>query len=164
MSRIEVGPVAVEIEAPTALVYQMLAAIGQGAQKDGERAEILERAGDELVCDFWTRVSLPAGRERLIRTRERVTLIPPHRIEYEHLDGPVRGLCESITLSTTAHGTTRLIYEGTYSSSGAFDHLRTLLLVRPAIHRAMDAHFADVRQRAETRAKRSRVFVTEQGG
>lgn len=164
MNRIDVGPVTVEIEAPAALVYQMLAAIGQGAQKDGERAEILQRAGDELVCDFWTHVSLPAGRHRLVRTRERVTLIPPDRIEYEHLDGPVRGLRESITVSTTSHGTTRLTYEGTYASSGVFDYLRALLLARPAIHRAMDAHFADVRQRAETRAKRSRVFVTEQGG
>ena len=160
----EVGPVTVEIEAPAVLVYQMLAAIGQGPQRDGERAEILERVGDELVCDFWTRVSLPAGRDRLVRTRERVTLIPPDRIEYEHLDGPVRGLCESITVSTTADERTRLTYEGTYASRGAFDHLRTLLLARPAIRRAMDAHFADVRQRAETRAKRSRVFVTEQGG
>ena len=154
----------VEIEAPAALVYQMLAAIGQGPQKDGERAEILERAGDELVCDFWTRVALPAGRDRLVRTRERVTLVPPDRIEYEHLDGPVRGLRESITVSTTAHGKTRLTYVGTYQSSGVFDYLRALWLARPAIHRAMDAHFADVRQRAETRARQSRVFVTEQGG
>jgi len=163
MSRIDVGPVTVEIAAPPALVYQMLAAIGQGAQKDGERAEVLERADDELVCDFWTRVSLPAGRDRLVRTRERVRLFPPDRIEYEHLDGPVRGLRESIAVGTSPSGRARLTYVGTYESSGIFDHLRALLLARPAIHRAMDAHFADVRQRAETRAKRSRVFVTEPG-
>ena len=164
MSRIDVGPVTVEIAAPEALVYQMLATIGQGAQIDGERAEILERADDELVCDFWTRVSLPAGRDRLVRTRERVTLFPPDRIEYEHLDGPVRGLRESITVTTTAGGTARLTYVGTYESSGTFDYLRALWLARPVIHRAMDAHFADIRQRAEARAKRSRVFVTEAGG
>jgi len=164
VSPIHVGPVTVEIAAPPALVYQMLAAIGQGAQMGGERAEILERADDELVCDLWTRVSLPAGRVRLVRTRERVSLFPPDHIEYEHLDGPVRGLRESITVTTSAGGRARLTYVGTYESSGILDHLRALWLARPAIHRAMDAHFADIRQRAETRAKRSRVFVTEPGG
>ncbi len=121
-------------------------------------------SGDELVCDFWTRVSLHAARDRSVRTRERVSLIPPDRIEYGHPDGHVRGLRESITASTAARDTTRLAYLGTYQSSGIFDHLRALWLARPAIRRAMDAHFADVRQWAEARARRSRVSVTEQSG
>ncbi len=164
MNRIAVGPVTVEIAATPALVYQMLAAIGQGTQKDGERAEILEQRDGELVCDFWTRLSLPAGRDRLVRTRERVTLHPPDRIEYEHLDGPVRGLRDSIAVGTTAIGGARLTYTGTYEPSGSVDRLRAILLARPAIHRAMDAHFADVRTRVEARAKRSRVFATGRGG
>ncbi len=164
MNRVDVGPVTIEIAAPPALVFQMLAAIGQGAQQHGERAEILEQRDGELVCDFWARVSLPIGRDRLVRTRERVTLHPPDRIDYEHLDGPVRGLRESILIGTTAAGETRLTYTGTYEPSGFVDRLRAILLARPAIHRAMDAHFADVRTRAEARAKRSRVFAAERGG
>lgn len=161
---VAVGPVTVEIEAPPALVYQMLAAIGQGAQQDGERAEILEAVGDEFVCDFWTRVSLPIGRDRLVRTRERVWLRPPNRVEYEHLDGPVRGLRESIVVEPTRRGGSRLTYAGTYHPHGLVDRLRATALARPAIHRAMHVHFADVRERAEARAKRSRVFASEPHG
>jgi hypothetical protein len=38
VNHIHVGPVAIEIAAPPALVFQMRSTIGQGAQRDGERA------------------------------------------------------------------------------------------------------------------------------
>lgn len=159
MTTISIGPVSTTIEAPAPLVYQMLAAIGQGDGHDGERAEVLQRDGDELVCDFWTRVSLPGGIDRLVRTRERVTLRPPDRVEYEHLDGPVRGLCESITVAPQPDGGTQMTYIGSYEPRGALDYLRARILARPAIGRVMRQHFDDVRGRAEARAARSRVFA-----
>ena len=79
MKRVAIGPVSRMVDAPPPLVYQMLSAIGQGGGHDGERAEVLERDGDELVADFWTQVKLPGGFGRLVRTRERVTLQPPER-------------------------------------------------------------------------------------
>jgi hypothetical protein len=161
MNRIDFGPVNIEIAAPPALVFQMLAAIGQGAQQDGERAEILEQRDGELICDFWTRVSLPVGRDRLVRTRERVWVRPPDRIDYEHLDGPVKGLQETIVVGAGATGGSNLTYTGRYHPRGLADHLRATLLARPAIHRVMRAHFAELRERAEARASRSRVFATE---
>lgn len=159
MSWIHVGPVTIDIAAPPGLVFQMLAAISQGGQQHGEHAEILERRDGELVCDFWTRVSLPAGRDRLVRTRERVSLHSPDRIDYEHLDGPVRGLRETIVVSAGTDGGARLSYTGAYQPRELVGHLRATLLARPAIHRVMRAHFADVRERAEARARRSRVFA-----
>lgn len=161
MSRMDIGPVTIEIAAPPALVFQMLAAIGQGGQKDGERAEILEQRDGELVCDFWTRVSLPVAQDRLVRTRERVRIRPPDRIEYEHLDGPVKGLQETIVVGAGTTGGSNLTYTGRYHPRGLADHLRATLLARPAIHRVMRAHFAEVRDRAEARASRSLVFATE---
>ena len=161
MNRIDVGPVTIEIAAPPALVFQMLAAIGEGAQQHGERAEVLEQRDGELVCDFWTRVSLPVGRDRLVRTRERVCVRPPDRIDYEHLDGPVQGLQETIVVGAGATGGSNLTYTGRYHPRGLADHLRATLLARPAIHRVMRAHFAELRERAEARASRSRVFATE---
>jgi len=158
MKRVAIGPVSRMVDAPPPLVYQMLSAIGQGAPHDGERAEVLQRDGDELVCDFWTRVSLPGGVDRLVRTRERVTLRPPDRVEYEHLDGPVRGLRESITVASEPGGGTRMTYLGSYEPRNLVDHLLARLLARPAIERVMKQHFGDVRQRAEARAARSRVF------
>ena len=163
MNRIHVGPVAIEIAAPPALVFQMLSAIGQGAQRDGERAEILEESDGALICDFWTTVALPIGRDRLVRTRERVRILPPDRIEYEHLDGPVRGLRESITVGAMDGGGATVTYEGSYHPEGVVDHLRATLFARPAIQRVMRTHLADVRDRAEARAGRSRVFAPEPG-
>jgi hypothetical protein len=159
---VTVGPVSARIAAPSPLVYQMLSAIGQGSGQNGERAEILQQNGAELVCDFWTRVSLPGGFDRLVRTRERVTLRPPDRVEYEHLDGPVRGLTESIDLTALAGGITEMTYRGVYQSRNLLDAVRASLLVRPVMIRVMRDHFEDVRARAEARAARSRVFGRDQ--
>ncbi len=155
---VTVGPVSVRIAAPPQLVYQMMSAIGQGDGRDGERAELLDRNGDKLVCDFWTSVSLPVGADRLVRTRERVTLRPPDTVEFEHLDGPVRGLRETITVDHDPDGGTRMSYVGSYEPRGILDHLRASLLARPVIRQVIRQHFDDVRQRAEARAARSRVF------
>lgn len=161
---IEIGPVSEVIAAPPALVFQMLAAIGQGAQQDGERAVILEEADGEMLCDFWTSVGLPGGRTRLFRTRERVRVQPPDRIDYEHLDGYVRGLRESIVVEPAADGATRMTYTGTYRPRSLGDRVRARFVARPVIRRVMRDHFADVRLRAEARAKRSRQFAPGPAG
>ncbi len=153
-----VGPIEQEVAAQPALVYQMLSAIGQGTQRPGEGAEILERSGDQLVADFRTLVPLPFGRVRSVRTREEVQLRPPDRIDYEHLDGPVRGLRESITVEDIGDRRCRLAYRGSYRPHGLGRRLVFRLLSRGSIERTMEHHFADLRTRAEARAKRSRVF------
>ncbi len=155
---VSIGPVSTRIAAPPPLVYQMLSAIGQGDGRNGERTEVLRRAGDELVCDFWTTVSLPGGVDRLVRTRERVTLQPPDTVLFEHLDGPVRGLRETIRVSPDPDGGTRMTYAGLFEPDGFLDHVRVRLLARPVIGRIIRQHFDDVRKRAEARAARSRVF------
>jgi hypothetical protein len=157
---VTVGPVVARIAAPPELVYQMLSAIGQGEAQDGERAEVIEQHGDVLVADFWTRVRLPAGSGRLVRTRERVTLRPPDRVECEHLDGPVRGLRETITVGPDPAGGTRLTYIGLYLPRGALDHVRARI-AGAVIRRIVRQHFDGVRRRAEARAARSRVFLGE---
>lgn len=161
MRTVTVGPVTTEIGAPGVLVFQMLAAIGQGSQVSGERAEIIEQEGNEFVCDFWTRVALPIGAGRLVRTRERVILRPPDRIDYEHLDGPVAGLRETIMVGEAPDGQALLTYVGSYGAPSLLAYLGARLFARPAIDRIMREHFADVRDRAEARARRSRVFTSE---
>ncbi|MBA2757750.1 MAG: hypothetical protein H0U37_09985 [Chloroflexi bacterium] len=101
------------------------------------------------------------GRDRLVRTRERVCIRPPDRIDYEHLDGPVKGLHETIVVGAGTTGGSNLTYTGRYHPSGLADHLRATLLARAAIHRVMRAHFGAVRDGAEARASRSRVLATE---
>ncbi len=158
---VTIGPVSARIGAPQPLVYQMLAAVGQGGGRSGERTDVLQRDGDELVCDFWTSVSLPVGTARLVRTRERVTLRPPDTVEFEHLDGPVRGLRETITVVPHPDGGTQVSYVGAYEPAGIIDRVRASLIARPVIRMVVRQHFDDVRRRAEARAARSRVFPSE---
>ncbi|MBF6605672.1 MAG: hypothetical protein IVW53_08850 [Chloroflexi bacterium] len=157
----DVGPIVAEVSAPAALVFQMIGAIGQGPQRPGDRADVLARDGDSLICDFRTTVRLPLGRRRSVRTREAVRLVPPDRVEYEHLDGPVRGLRESITVESIEDHRSRLVYRGTYGSRGRLARAVFRLLSKGTIERAMDEHFTDLRQRAEARAVRSRAFAVE---
>lgn len=156
-----VGPVQIDIDAPAALLFEMLGAIGQGIQRPGERAEILERHGDHLVCDFWSIVPMPFGRVRSVRTREAVHVMAPDRIDFEHLDGPVRGLRESITVEARESARSRLVYRGIYVPRGPLARLVFRVVSRRGVERAVDSHFADLRGRAEARAANSRVFRAE---
>jgi hypothetical protein len=147
-----------DVAAPAALVFQMLAAVGQGAQAPGERAEVVAREGDRLVVDFWTPVALVPSRTWSVRTREAVRAMPPNRIEYEHLDGPVRGLRESIEVVALDAGRCRLVYRGSFDDRRRFRRLAFRLVSRRAVERAVARHFSELRPRAEARARRSRVF------
>ena len=152
-----IGPIEADVDAPAALVYQMLVAIGQGPATDGERAEIIASDGDRLVCEFRTLVQVPIGGPRLVRTREEVTLRPPDAIEYRHLDGPLRDLREVITAREIGPRRTRLTYSAVYRPRSAL-HRLGFRLGRRLIEGTIERHFADLRHRAETRAARSRLF------
>ena len=159
-------PVSVEVDAPAPLVYQMLAAAGQGTPGSDERVEVHTREHGRMVADFWTRVPLPAGRSRIVRTREEVQFRPPDRIEYRHLDGPLRGLLESITVAPVdgAPRRSHLRYEAAFPRVGWLQLVWFRLLVRHLLRQTMAAHFEDLRGRAEARARRSRVFAEVRSG
>ena len=55
----------------------------------------------------------------------------------------------------------RLVYRASYPPAGLLRSLGFRFLTRRAIHRAMEVHFDDVRERAESRAARSRLFPGE---
>jgi hypothetical protein len=154
-------PVSVEVDAPAPLVYQMLAAAGQGTRGPDERVEVRTREDGRMVADFWTRVPLPAGRSRMVRTREEVQFRPPDRIEYRHLDGPLRGLVESIAVAPVEGAPRRshLRYEATFPRAGWLHLVLFRLIVRRMLRQTIAAHFEDLRARAEARARRSRVFA-----
>ena len=87
-----IDPVVHDIAAPAGLVYELMAAIGQGPQGEGDGASVLSRDGSDLLCEFWTTVTMPVVGRRVIRTREAVRLLPPDSIAFRHLNGPVRGV------------------------------------------------------------------------
>ena len=156
------GPVSTLVSAPAPLVYQMLCAIGQGAQRPGERAEIVAREGDELVYDFWTPVRLPLGWTRQVRTREAVRIMGPDTIVFRHLGGPLGGLVETITVRPLDDRRSRLEYEAVDPRPGLFAAIRARL-ARPMVEAVVRDHFTDLGRRAEERARRSKVFAPSDG-
>jgi hypothetical protein len=161
--KIAFKPLTVDIEAPPGLLYQMLSALGHGPIRPGERVEVRSREADRVVADFWTRVPLPLGRAAVVRTREEVIFHPPDRVEYCHLDGPLRRLAEQITAEAVlAHPRhTRLVYQAEMPDAGLARYLLLRLVGQPLLRRTMRAHFGDLKLRAEARARRSRVFAEE---
>lgn len=151
-----IDPVVHDIAAPAGLVYELMAAIGQGPQGEGDGASVLSRDGGDLVCEFWTTVPIPVVGRRIIRTREAVRLLPPDSIAFRHLDGPVRGLTERIRIEPNGDRRSRATYEAVMPGSGLLARLR-FLLARRTIERAVAEHFEDIAERAEARAARSRV-------
>ena len=145
-----------EIEAPADLVYELMAAIGQGRQADDDGSTVLERAGNDLVCEFWTTVPIPLVGRRVLRTREAVRLLPPNALAFRHLDGPVRGLTERIRVDSLDDRRSRVTYEAVLPGSGLLHWIR-FQLARSPIERAVAEHFADIGARAAARASRSRV-------
>lgn len=154
---VAVGPLDAVAEAPAGLVFEMLSAIGQAKQPNGERSTIIGRHGERLVCEFWTLVRLPIVGARLVRTREEVSIEPPATIRYQHLDGPLRDLRETITLEPLTPRRTLLRYQGAYEPRNLLTWLG-VRLVRPLFERTMAEHFAELARRAKARADRSRVY------
>ena len=153
-----IGPISIEIEAPAPLVYQLICAMGQGPQRPGEGARVIERDGNDFTCEFSTPISLPVGGPRLVTTREAVRIVPPDTVLFRHLDGPLRGLSETITVLPLTERRTRVSYLGAYPMTGLRAWLR-VVIARPIIRRVVRDHFVDIKGQAEARAARSRVYA-----
>lgn len=149
-----------EVAAPAALVYELMSAIGQGPQAEHDGASVVSREGNDMLCEFWTEVGIPVLGRRVVRTREAVRLAPPDAIAFRHLDGPVRGLTERIRVEPIDERRSRVTYDAVLPRTGLLSKLR-FSLTRSTIERAVAAHFADIAQRAEARAARSRTHAMD---
>lgn len=151
-----ITPVTRDVSAPAGLVYQLMSAIGQGPQAAHDGANVLSRDGNDLVCEFWTEIEVPVVGRRTLRTREAVRLLPPNALAFRHLDGPVRGLTERISVEAIDERRSRVVYEAVLPGTRLVDRLK-FSLARRTIERAVATHFADIAARAEARAVRSRT-------
>jgi hypothetical protein len=104
------GPFGVEIAAPAATVFDVIAApyLGRTPRALSGKLRVLERGRDMVLAEHYT----PVHRGRLTAaTLETVTFDRPHRIGFRLVRGPVPYVTEEFTL--TGHGgTTRLDYAG----------------------------------------------------
>ncbi len=140
------------IRARLELVFQLIAAVGQGP--DARHARVQERpAPDRLIVEFTTRVL-----GRTVRTLEEVRLHPPDRITYRLLRGPLPEVEEEFRLEASDPGVI-LRYAGTYRPHdpwprALFDRLVVPRIYRAAVCRSME----QIKRAAEERQSKSRVF------
>jgi len=106
------------INASPALVFQLIAAVGQG--HDAAHARVLERPSPErAIVEFTTTVF---GRQ--VRTLEEVGFHAPDRITYRLIRGPLPAVDEEFLVQPSGDGSL-LRYRGTISAApavGADDH------------------------------------------
>jgi len=142
----------VSIHARRELVFQLIAAVGQGP--DAAHARVLERpAADRLIVEFTTRVL-----GRTVKTLEEVGLHPPDRISYRLLRGPLPDVEEEFRLEPHEPGVV-LSYSGTYQPNRGW--LRALfdqMVVPPLYRRAVRQSMEQIKRAAEERQRKSRVF------
>lgn len=140
------------INASPALVFQLIAAVGQGP--DAAHARVLERPSPErAIVEFTTTVF---GRE--VRTLEEVGFHAPERITYRLIKGPLPAVDEEFLVQPNGDGSL-LRYRGTFQPHRPWARTIFDRLVVPRIYRkAVWSSMLQIKQAAEARQRKSRVF------
>ena len=158
---IELNPHSVVIDAPRELVFQMLTAFRRGRiqGEESETSKLLSEDGNTKTVEFTTK----AG-PFTYTTVEEVTVYPPDRIVFKHLDGPLHFSEEKFTLEETPDGCTLLTHSGSFiwNCFPFFGWFGGMIYTRPMFHRVIKRHLAAVKKAAEARAARSHVFRRRQ--
>ena len=146
----------VTIDAPRELVYQLMSSFGRGRLKGAgaESSRVVSRSGNDLVVEFRSQ----AGRFT-VTTVELVTLDPPERITFQHIEGPFHSALEEFVLSE-AEGCMRLRHSGEFIWSrlpGVGWLVGWFVLKRP-FERLIKRHMEQLKAASEARARRSHVF------
>ncbi len=155
MHVVPVATVSISVGARADAIHRALRANAEGQGGELEWAEVLERSGDLLVCDFWTELPLPGRLVIRFPTRESVELDPPHAVHYRHRGGPSRGLAETISIEPLGAGdVSRVVYRAVYPSPWRSWAALFALIARPVAVLFMRAHFNELRRTVERRHHR----------
>ena len=150
-------PHTVRVQAPRELVFQMMSHFGRGRLPgdNNESSKVLERDGNRLTVEFQTKALFAT-----YTTVEVVNLYPPERITFEHLSGPLHYVKEEFRFEDVDDRQTDLTHSGEFiwSRFPFFGWFGGIIYTRPVFERTLVKHMAQVKQAAEARAARSRVF------
>ena len=154
---IKLRPHTVRIQAPRELVFQMMSHFGRGRLPgdNNESSKVLERDDNRLVVEFQTKALFTT-----YTTVEEVRLYPSERITFEHLSGPLHYAREHFKFDDVDGRETDLTHSGEFiwSRFPFFGWFGGVIYTRPVFERTLVKHMAQVKQTAEARAARSRVF------
>jgi hypothetical protein len=150
------GPIAVRIDAPRALVFELISAPYLGRTPRGSGIEVLARGRNLAVALHRTRVHFYEA-----RTVEAIDFEPPARVGFRHLTGPVPHAVEEFTLADAGEGT-ELRYRGEVGIDYfLLGRLAARHWVRPQWERVVREHLEDVKRRAEQRAIHRQTHGTD---
>jgi hypothetical protein len=145
----ELGPIEIRIAAPRDRVFEMISEpyLRHTPQKSG--IEVLARGEDLAVAAHHTKVHFYTA-----RTVEAVSFVPPDKVGFRHLAGPVPHAVEQFVLEE-ANGVTELRYAGQIGIDFFFlGRIAGRRWVRPQWERAVREDLEDLKQRAEQLAAR----------
>ena len=144
------------IKAPREMVYQKVSSFGRGRLQgeNNESARVISRDGNEIVAEFRTK----AG-PFLYTTVEKVTLEPPERITFEHLEGPLHYAWEEFVFNDV-DGDTELVHSGEFiwSRLPLIGWFGGRLYTKRVFERTTAKHMDRIKVNCDARAVRSHVF------
>lgn len=145
------GPLRVEVAAPAATVFDVIAApyLGRTPRAMSGKLRVRQRGSDMVLAEHYT----PVHRGRLTAvTLETVTFDRPHRIAFRLVRGPVPHVSEEFAL-TEHDGTTRLDYRGELGADFGIAGQWWAGRVAAAWEAAVRSSFTGIRTEAERRAR-----------
>ena len=148
------------INAPREMVFQKMTSYGRGQLKgDGnESSRVISRDGDTIIAEFTTK----AG-PITYTTLEEITLEPPERITFRHLEGPLAYAWEEFELNDV-DGDTELVHRGEFiwRRLPRLGWLGGRIYTKPIFERVVERHMHEIKVTCDTRATRSHVFKRRQ--
>jgi Polyketide cyclase / dehydrase and lipid transport len=144
------GPFGVQIAAPAATVFDVIAApyLGRTPRAMSGKLQVLQRGSDMVLAEHYT----PVHQGRLTAaTLETVTFDRPRRIAFRLVRGPVPHITEEFAL-TEHDGTTRLDYSGELGTDFGIAGQWWASRVAAAWEAAVRSSFTGIRTEAERRA------------
>ncbi len=149
--------VSAHIHADRRLVFEMVTAFGAASG-----SKVLESREDRLLVEFHTPSQDIFGRKKTYRTVEWVVPSKPESVDFELVEGPLAMLRDRFILEDL-DGCTRFVYQSRFAMKwGIAGWLLGTLAIRRTLRRMMREHVFDIKQKAEERASRSRVFPVRQ--
>lgn len=150
-TRHALGPIDLRIDAPRAIVFDVVASpyLGRTPSELRGRLEVLDRGSDLVVAAHHTRLSLLTS-----TTIESVRFEAPERISFRLLRGVAPSVTEEFAFQDADHGTV-MRYQGELAMDfWIFGRLAGRFLVKPTWEKVVRRHLDGVKTMAEERARR----------
>lgn len=146
-----------QIQAERHRVWQYITTFGSGDDGSAMSSRILSNDNGKMLVEFKTAVPLPFGLKKVFLTVEQLTLHEPELVEFEEVEGPFTSRREHISLQQRESGT-KILYEADFVVGWWLaGWLLGILLIKPALKKAVRRHLAEIKHAIEVEAKESAV-------